>query len=126
MGTQLFKRLKTTFLIHFIVSLLLGLGFLLIPDMVGKWYGLKVQDWTAYRLLGAALLGFAASSWLSYQANNWESVRIVVLMEIVWTILGTLVMLYALLFAGFPVLAWINAIILAAFAIAFGWFYSRK
>jgi hypothetical protein len=126
MSTQLFKRLKTTFLIHFIVSLLFGLGFLLIPDVLGNWYGLKVQDWIAYRLLGGALLGFAVSSWLSYKANSWESVRIVVLMEIVWPTLGALVTLYALLFAGFPALAWINAIILAAFAVAFGWFYSRK
>jgi hypothetical protein len=47
-------------------------------------------------------------------------------MEIVWTILGTLVMLYALLIAGFPALGWINAIIFAAFAIAFGWFYFQK
>jgi hypothetical protein len=72
------------------------------------------------------MLGFAVSSWLSYKATNWDSVRIVVIMEIVWTILGTLVMLYALLIAGFPALGWINAIIFAAFAIAFGWFYFQK
>jgi hypothetical protein len=126
MRTQLTQGLKTTFLIHFIVALLLGLGFLLIPDVLGNWYGLKVQDWTAYRLLGGALLGFGVSSWLSYKANSLESVRIVVVMEIVWPALGALVTLYALLFVGFPALAWINAVILAAFAIAFGWFYFRK
>jgi hypothetical protein len=47
-------------------------------------------------------------------------------MEIVWPTLGALVMLYALLFTGYPALAWINAVIFAAFAIAFGWFYFRK
>jgi hypothetical protein len=31
-----------------------------------------------------------------------------------------------LIFAGFLALPWINAVILAAFAIAFGWFYFRK
>ena len=126
MNTKLSQGLKTTFLIHFIVALLFGLGYLLIPTTVGNWYGLDVQEPAIYRLLGGALLGFAASSWLSYQATDWESVRIVVVMEIVWTVLGTLVMLYALLYAGFPVLGWINAIILAAFAVAFGWFYYRK
>jgi len=126
MRTQLTQGLKTTFLIHFIVALLFGLGFLLIPDVLGKMYGLKVQDWTAYRLLGGALLGFGVSSWLSYKANSLENVRIVVVMEIVWPTLGALVTLYALLFAGYPALAWINAVILAAFAVAFGWFYFRK
>ena len=47
-------------------------------------------------------------------------------MELVWAILGTLVLLYALLFAGFPALGWLNVVILAAFALAFGWFYSRR
>jgi hypothetical protein len=125
-NTKLSQGLKTTFLIHFIVALLFGLGFLLIPNALGNLYGLSVQEPDIYRLLGGAMLGFAASSWLSYKATNWESVRIVVVMEIVWPILGTLVMLYALLFAGFPALGWLNAIILAAFAIAFGWFYFQK
>jgi hypothetical protein len=118
--------LKTTFLVHFIVGLLFGLGFLLIPVPVGSIYGLNVQEPEIYRLLGGAMLGFAFSSWLSYQASDWESVRIVVAMELFWTALGTLVMLYALLFAGFPAAGWVNAVILAAFAVAFGRFYFQK
>jgi hypothetical protein len=126
MNAQLSQGLKTTFLVHFIVALLFGLGFLLIPGAVGSFYGLNVQEPEIYRLLGGAMLGFAISSWLSYKASGWESVRIVVVMEIVWATLGTLVMLYALLLAGFPALGWLNAIILAAFAIAFGRFYFQK
>ena len=123
---KLSQGLKTTFLIHFIVALLFGLSFLLIPIAVGNLYGLNVQEPDTYRLLGAAMLGFAVSSWLAYGATDWESVRIVVVMEMVWTVLGTLVMLYALLIAGFPALGWINAVVLAAFAIAFGRFYFQK
>ena len=120
------QGLKTTFLIHFIVALLFGLGFLFMPVLVGSWYGLNVQEPDTYRLLGAVMLGFAVSSWFAYRATDWESVRIVVVMELVWTILGTLVLLYALLFAGFPALGWLNAVILGAFAIAFGRFYFQK
>jgi len=120
------QGLRTTFLIHFIVALLFGLGFLFMPVLVGSWYGLNVQEPETYRLLGAAMLGFAVSSWFAYRATDWESVRIVVVMELVWTILGTLVLLYALLFAGFPALGWLNAVILGAFAIAFGRFYFQK
>lgn len=126
MNTNISAGLRTTFLIHFIVALLFGLGFLLIPSVVGGWFGLTVQEPEIYRLLGAAMLGFAVSSWLGYQAQDWASVRIVVLMEIAWTVLGSLVMLYALLFTGFPILGWINAAILVAFAIAFAYFYSKE
>ena len=120
------QGLKTTFLVHFIVALLFGLGFLFMPVLVGSWYGLNVQEPDTYRLLGTAMLGFAVSSWFAYRATDWESVRIVVVMELVWTVLGTLVMLYALLLAGFPALGWLNAVILGAFAIAFGRFYFQK
>jgi hypothetical protein len=47
-------------------------------------------------------------------------------MEIVWTILGTLVMLWGLIFAGLPLVGWINAVILAAFAVAFAVFYFKS
>ena len=120
------QGLKTTFLVHFIAALLFGLSFLFMPVLVGSWYGLNVQEPDTYRLLGAAMLGFAVSSWFAYRATDWESVRIVVVMELVWTILGTLVLLYALLFASFPALGWLNAVILGAFAIAFGRFYFQK
>ena len=120
------QGLKTTFLVHFIVALLFGLSFLFMPVLVGSWYGLNVQEPDTYRLLGTAMLGFAVSSWFAYRATDWESVRILVVMELVWTVLGTLVMLYALLLAGFPALGWLNAVILGAFALAFGRFYFQK
>jgi hypothetical protein len=85
-----------------------------------------VQEPAAYRLIGAAILGFAASSWLAHRETAWERVKIVVLMEMVWTILGTLVMLWGLIFAGLPAVGWLNAVILAAFAVAFSVFYFRK
>jgi hypothetical protein len=126
MDVQISQGLKTTFLIHFIIALLFGLGFLLIPATLGSMYGLQTQQLDISRLLGGALLGYGVSSWLCYRATEWKSVQVVVQMEIFWTILGTLIMLYALLFAGFPVLGWLNTIIFALFAIAFSWFYFRR
>ena len=126
MDAKISPGLKTTFLAHFIIALIFGLAFLLMPGQTGSLYGMQIPQSDIYRLLGAALLGYAASSWLCYQANNWESVRIMVFAEILWTLLGTLVMLYALLFSGFPALGWINAVVFAAFCAAFSWFYFQK
>ncbi len=126
MEKQISSGLKTTFLVHFIVALIFGLTYLLIPEVWGNLINWPVKEPPVYRLLGAALLGFGVSSWFAYKETAWEKVKIVVQMEIAWTILGTLVMLWGLLFAGLPVMGWVNAVILAAFAVAFVYFYSRK
>ncbi len=124
MDKQISSGLKTTFLIHIIVGLIFGLGMLLFP-MAWAALGVPVQEPEMYRLVGAAILGFASSSWWAYRETSWERVKIVVQMEIFWTVLATLVILWGLLFAGLPAIEWMNAIIMAAFAVAFSYFYSR-
>jgi len=126
MGNKIPAGLKNLFLIHFIVALVLGLGYLLVPQTTLGFVGIQTQEADVYRLLGAAMLGLAYGSWLACRETAYERVRIVLGIEVVWTVLGTLVMLYALLFAGFPAGAWLNAIILAAFAVAFSIYYFRK
>jgi hypothetical protein len=125
MEKQVSTGLKTTFLIHFIVALIFGLIYLLIPEMWGNLISWPVTDPPIYRLLGAAILGFGTSSWLAYKETAWEKVRIVVQMEIAWTILGALVVLWGLIFAGLPAFGWVNAVILAGFAAAFSILYPR-
>ncbi len=125
METQIAPRLRTLFLVHVIVGGIFGLIYLLIPETWGNLVSWPVQEPAVYRLIGAAVLGFAASSWFAYRAAGWERVKIVVQMEIVWTVLGTLVMLWGLIFAGLPAIGWLNAVILGGFAIAFIAFYQR-
>jgi len=126
MNSQISQGLKLTFLIHFIIAIVFGLGFLLIPNAMGRFYGLTIQEPYIYRLLGGAMLGFAVSSWMAYNSTEWESVRILVFMETIWTVLGAAVMLYALLFAAFPVLGWLNAVIFMVFAAIFGWYFFHR
>ena len=126
MEKQMSTGLKTTFLVHFFLGLIFGLIYLLMPEAWGKLVGWPIREIPPYRLIGAAMLGFAASSWLSYKATSWEKVKIVVQMEIVWTVLGALVMLWGLLFAAVPVIGWVNFVILGGFAAAFIVFYARS
>ena len=117
--------LKTTFLVHLIVGAFFGLAYLLIPEVYGNLVGWPVKDPFVYRLFGAALLGIASTSWFAYKATTWESVKIVVQMEIIWTILGTLVVLGGIFLVGLPMIAWLNAVILAGFAAVFTYFYTK-
>jgi hypothetical protein len=88
--------------------------------------GIQTQEAEVYRLLGAAMLGFGFGSWLAYRETAFDRVRIVLGIEVVWPALGALVVFYALIFTAFPAGAWLNAIILALFAAAFGYYYFRK
>jgi hypothetical protein len=124
--TKISSGLKTLFLVHFVLGLVFGLAYLFIPGIFMGWLGVSLTDESIYRTVGAAVLAFTASSWYCYKAAEWERVKIVVLAEIVWTVLVTLLSLYSLIFAGAPAAFWINAIIMAGFAVAFIYFYSKK
>lgn len=90
MSSSLPGGLKVVFLVHFAVALVFGLGYLLIPDQVGSIYGLRAEPPIndISRLLGAAMLGWALSSWMAFRALDRETVRIVVAAETVWTALS--------------------------------------
>lgn len=118
--------LKTTFLIHAIIALIFGLANLLVPQMWNTLTGTKIVDYNIFRLLGAAILAFGLSSWLAYRAKSWESVSILLQMEILWTILATLIFVYYQVRRGFPPIYWVNAMIMAAFAVAFIYFYWKR
>jgi hypothetical protein len=116
--------LRITFLVHFIVALIFGLTYLLIPELYGELVGFPALQPEIYRALGAAVLGFAAGSILAYRETNWEKVIIVVRMVIVWAVLGTLAMLWGLIFGDLPPNGWLTAAIFAGFAVAFSVFYN--
>jgi len=125
MEKQISPGLKTLFLVHAIAGTIFGLAYLLMPDVWGSLTGVPMQEPGWYRAIGAAILGFATSSWLAYKETAWDKVKIVVQMEAIWSILGTLVALWGLLFAGFPTADWLNALVLGGFAVAFTYFYFR-
>ena len=118
--------LKTLFLAHFVLGLVFGLIYLLIPKIFLGLLGVPVMDDLPYRMVGAAVLAFTASSWYCYKAAEWDKVKIVVQAEIVWTVLAALVNLYGVLFAGAPAAIWINVIIMAGFAAAFIYYFTKK
>ncbi len=70
--------LKTLFLVHFVAGLVFGLPLLLIPGIFMGLMGISVPDVEPYRLVGAAVIAFTASSWYCYQAAEWDRVKIVV------------------------------------------------
>jgi hypothetical protein len=119
------KALKTTFLIHAIVAVLFGALMLLIP---GRF--LLAVDWAPIdrvvsRLLGAAMLALAWSSFRGWRASEWSQVAILVEMEAVFTVLACVGLLRHLLFAAYPIIAWLVLVLFLVFAIAWIFFLLR-
>lgn len=126
MDQRIPRGLKATFLANAVISGLVGLQHLLVPRVWTDLAGIEISETVTWRVIGAALTGFAVSSWLACREEAWDRVRIVVLMQIVWSALGALAILWGLLFEGLAPLEWLNAAILAAFAVAFTVFGSRR
>jgi len=118
--------LKVLFLIHAVVSAVSGVVLYLVPGTWAAAAGWSPFDPATTRIYGAALLAFAVSSWLAYRAARWADVRIVVLMEIAFTVLGAAGELYNVLVDGAPALAWGPAAIFVSFAIAWVFYYRRE
>jgi hypothetical protein len=126
MGKQISTGLKNLFLIHFIFGTLFGVIFLFFPLIYGNIINWNVRDPGAFRLIGAAMIGISFTSLLAFRNPVWEKVRIIAVLEIVWPGLGALATVWAILFEGFPPIAWMNAAILALFAIFFLIFFMRE
>ena len=93
----MFKALKITFLIHAVVAALVGAPLLIIPgrflQLVGwqamlQAIGCESTDPMISRVLGAALLALAWSSFRGWRATERAQVTILVEMEVFFTVLG--------------------------------------
>jgi len=112
------KALKFTFLIHAVVALILGALLLIIPGRFLGWVGWTPVEPIINRVLGAALLALAWSSFRGWLATERAQVAILVEMEAAFTVLGCIGVLRHLLFERYPAMVWIVFAILALFAIA--------
>lgn len=139
MDVQISNSLRVTFLVHMIVALVLGAALWLIPGRtmtILGWVPEQVQlpqselsvpgqtfvDPVITRVLGAALLALGYASFLGWRASRREQVSLLVQMEFAYCLLGTLAILMGIFSLGrpVPVIGWVLAAILAAFAAAWG------
>jgi hypothetical protein len=120
------KALKYTFLIHTIVALFLGAALLLAPGRfltMLRWWSI---DSMISRVLGAALLALAWSSWRGWQAKEKAQVTTLLELEAIFTVLGVVGLLRELIFFPYPPIYWLLCAVLAAFAVAWNFFLFKK
>jgi len=127
-STEITKGLKALFIIHGVGALVSGLIYFLVPLKWAEFSNYGPTDHVFVRYFGAVTLALSFKDWICLRAKSWMEVRIIVMMEVVWTLLATLLGLYLVLFAVLtaPVsLIWFNIVTFAAFFIAWTYFYVK-
>jgi len=89
MVEEIQKFTKITFIIHFVLGLILTILFF-IPEITVPIYGMTYTDENGaiLMILGASGAGWTVSSLCGFLAKEWKEVKIVVIGEIVWLAAG--------------------------------------
>lgn len=117
---------KLVFLVHAVFALVLGGLLLVIPGRFLPFIGWGYAEPILARMLGAALLGLAWSSFRGWQAKEWVQVAILVEAEAVFTLLAAIGVLRHLLIAHYPAIAWIAFAGFSLWAIAWAIVWLRR
>lgn len=112
------RWIKVLFLVHMVVAAVPGALLLIAPGRFLDWLGWAPVDPLLSRVLGAALLALAWSSFRGWRASGWSQVVVVIEMEVAFTLLGAIGLLRHLVIANYPWMVWTLLAILAAFAVA--------
>jgi len=123
MKEEISKLLKIGFLVHFLVSAIFGLIFLVVVESYVSLTGWPYLDPVTGRVLGALFIGLAVASLLAWRETKWAHVKIIVQMEIVWLVIGTVVQMWAAFLYPVLIIMWFQAAIFVFFLVAFSWFY---
>jgi len=112
------KMLKTTFLSHAVVAGIPGLLLLIIPGRFLLALGWAPIDPVLSRVLGAAFLALAWSSFQGWRRASQAEIRTLVELELAFTTLACVGLLRHLLFARWPFVIWLLFAVFALYTLA--------
>jgi hypothetical protein len=78
------SSLRSGFVVHFVVDMLIGIPLLLFPEIVMPLLGWDIIDPIASRVVGAALMGIGIESYLGRNAGI-EVFRAMLNLKVIWS-----------------------------------------
>jgi hypothetical protein len=144
MDAPISNSLRVTFLVHTIVAVVIGAALWIIPGRILTFLGWVPEqvyipqsdmsvpgstfvDGVLIRVLGAALLALGYASFLGWRASRREQVNLLVQMEFVYCVLGTVAFLIGIfsMDRSVPVIGWVMTAILVIFSVVWGFALRR-
>lgn len=115
---------RVTFIVHFIVSLVVGLPLLIVAVTAGAWYGYPTGQselMPVFRAFGAIILLLGGGTSLyGITTNRWERMVYIVRCEMAYLAVQTIVFLVAALSDGGSVMGnWLFAAVSAVLFVLF-------
>ena len=126
MPKEISKLLEIVFFVHFILGIIIGFIFLFIPEIYCDLVGYSITDKGSFRLVGAASLALGSGSFFAYRSKDWEKVKLIVLIELVWLVFANGAMLYWLIFESGPIAGWLIEVMFICFLVAFLYSYIQE
>ncbi|MHA1542527.1 MAG: hypothetical protein ACTSQH_06100 [Candidatus Hodarchaeales archaeon] len=121
------KFLRYTFIIHIVIGFIFGLSFLLIPEQFLSIIGWEPGIFDPInRIFGAVIVGLTSGSILALLDPDWEKVKILVRIELVWLPLGIIAMVYGMFTSDYPAFGWVNVLVLAFLFVLFSVGYYKE
>jgi hypothetical protein len=120
------KTLRLIFLVHALIAIIVGIQHMIFPNLPGILTGVTLPAPVLYRILGAAVFSFGVSSWMAYKEKTWVAIRIIVIMEIIWSVLGAVIIAWGILSGKLPWIEWPNAVLLLIFGSLFMFFWLKR
>lgn len=117
-------KLNVFFIINAIVALIFGLALALVPAQTLNIYGLTMDEagLLVARLFGAALLGYAALTWLARTQEEDEARHAIVPALFVTNGIGFIIALIGQLGGLVNMVGWVNVVIYAFFTLVYMYF----
>ncbi len=110
--------LKYTFILHALVATVFGLPLVLFPGLFLGWFGWAPVDPLLSRVLGAALLAHAWTSFRVLRGADSSALGMLLEMELIFVVLSAVGLLRHLLIANYPLMVWLVLAFFLAFAVA--------
>ena len=116
------KGLRSWFVVHFILDVLLGVPLILAPVQILSFFGWTTIDPITARLVGAALMGIGIESYLGRNADL-QAYQGMLNLKIIWSGAAIIGFVLSILTGYQPWGIWLLLVIFIAFNIL--WVYYR-
>ena len=122
-------KLKTLFIINFVVCLVFGIGFVFLPEQVISLYGndaVTGQFKFIGQLFGSSLLTFGVISWLARNSTESNARDAILLSFFLGDFVGFIISLINQISGVVNALNWSTVAIYLLLSLGFGYFYFKK
>ena len=121
-------KLRTLMVIKSIITVVFGIGFVVVPVRVMSYYGVTLDPAGAYmtRLFGAAFIVIGLLLWYGRKDAGSPALKAIVLGVFIGDIVGFVIALQAQLLGIVNALGWLTVAIYFFLVLGFGYFLFKK